>query len=222
MNKKFISLLLVAVLAVATLSGCKLIGKDKGTKTAKKETSEKVETKNVEESKSDTTGKPTTWQLDEEISIEAAKMMAEKEGININKDELLTMYRDNYANGEAPKTKTDLQYSLNAIEKIVGEENIIKKILPQYVISKVKEKKSEELEDISKEELNQLLEDYKEYMDTMGIVESAREEYVKNLYLKSELELKVDGLYQQCYDEAAYRVFSKYNPEYMKSLNLSD
>lgn len=221
MNKKFIGLLLVCMLLTSSLTGCGLIGKNKD-KDQSKEVS-KVENKetNVSE-KSDTGNKPTTWQLDEEVSTEAAKILAEKENISIDKEELLKMYRDNYANGEAPTTKADLQYSLNAIEKIVGEDNIVIKILPQYVVSKVKEKREKDLDNISEEKLESLLKEYKDYMDTMGIVDSARKEYVKNLYLKTDLELEVDGIYQNCYEEALYKVYSKYNLEYIKSLKLED
>lgn len=221
MNKKVIGLLLVCMLLTSSLTGCGLISKNKD-KDQSKEVS-KVENKetNISE-ESDKDNKPTTWQLDEEVSTEAAKILAEKENIPIDKEELLKMYRDNYANGEAPTTKADLQYSLNAIEKIVGENNIVIKILPQYVVSKVKEKREKDLDNISEEKLESLLKEYKDYMDTMGIVDSARKEYVKNLYLKTDLELEVDGIYQNCYEEALYKVYSKYNPEYIKSLKLED
>lgn len=162
----------------------------------------------------------TNGELTDEITWEASKSLAEQEGIPMTKEALLDFYKSEYATTTVPENKIDLQYNLSAIENIIGQENILRKISPEYVMSKLKVKKTENVKNMDKETLEKLMSEYADYMDTMGITESSREEYVKNIYLETVVDLEINQLYEDSYKEATYNVMRKYNQEYIDSLNL--
>lgn len=212
MRKNYKKILLVGIMTIGILTstGC---GKVKELIPGKK--SEKA-------SATQTMERPTTLgHYQDMVSQRTAIILAQKYGIDISQ-EAIQEFITNVVGDDliSPTELIDINNNPEVIKAIIGDAGYIKSFIPPYVEEKLAEILEEEHSDIGEEELTAAVEEYSDYLDSLGVKDEARRDYVQHILSLENMTMQMDQEFYVAYAEAAVELMEIFTPEYLESLNL--
>lgn len=193
--KKFATVVLVLVMCVSTLTACKMPFSDKGSGSEGKHAKVDV----------------TPGYLSDKISYLAAEKVAEKYGIPMDLDSIKAYVDQNYGDNKV-NTPSDMLTNIESIKKIVGEEEAYKSYAQVYVESKAREIAQKDSSNMTPEEIQEYKTQYKDYLDSLGIPEGERDNYVQKLKQIFTQDDMVDTEFAKAMDQATTEVIKEINP----------
>lgn len=193
--KKILVLSLIAFMCSSMLTACKMPFSGKGGKSGGKEA--KVEL--------------TPGYLNDKISYLASEKVAKKYGIPMDLDSIKSYVDQNYGSNKV-NTPSDMLTNIESMKQIVGEEEAYKSYAQVYVESKAREIAQKDSENMTPEEIKEYKTQYKDYLDSLGIPEGERDNYVQKLKQIFTQDDMVDTEFAKAMDEATKEVINDINP----------
>lgn len=209
-RKRRVRIALTVVAITVALGGCSKIGKDK-----------KGEDKGAN-GPSVTVTRPTTLGAYQElINQRASIIIANEQGINLTNEALDNFIANTVGQEPEPPTQSfDLNNNPAVIKQVIGDQGYRDSFIPPFVETLLKDKLSDDAENLSEEAINIAMIDYKDYLDSLGIQEEAREDYIKHILVAEEISMQIEGIYYDAYAKAAVEVLQELDPEYLETLDL--
>lgn len=160
-------------------------------------------------------------QYQDMVAQKAALIIADKFKIDVTPETVQAFITDVVGDElTPPHDMVDINNNPAVIKEIIGEAGYLKSFIPPYVEEMLGRLLEEEYSSIPEEQLAQALLDYSEYLDSLGVAEESRLDYVQHIIALESMTMQIDQEYYAAYAEAAVEILKTFEPEYLETLGL--